>query len=75
MVATTDGAAGALAAIKQEWPTTRIQRCLVHVQRNIRQVTTTRPQTHAHKALYKRALDLTKITTREGAIAWQNSLH
>ncbi|MGJ9464297.1 IS1249 family transposase [Actinotignum sp. GS-2025e] len=75
IVATTDGAAGALAAIKQEWPTTRIQRCLVHVQRNIRQVTTTRPQTEAHKALYKLALDLTKVDTREGAIAWQNSLH
>ena len=45
------------------------------MQRNIRQVTTTRPQTEAHKALYKLALDLTKVDTREGAIAWQNSLH
>ena len=75
IVVTTDGAPGALAAIRQEWPTARVQRCLVHVQRNIRQVTTTRPQTKPHKALYKLALDLTKVTTPAAAIAWQNSLH
>ena len=34
-VVTTDGQKGALKAIKNRWPTTRIQRCLVHVKRNI----------------------------------------
>ena len=32
-VVTTDGAAGALAAIAHLWPSTRVQRCLVHVHR------------------------------------------
>ncbi|MCI7306177.1 MAG: transposase, partial [Trueperella sp.] len=56
---TTDGDRGALAAIKACWPTSRLQRCLVHIQRNIRTLTTTRPKTDQHKALYKLALDLT----------------
>ena len=34
-VVTTDGAAGALAAIAHLWPSTRVQRCLVHVHRDI----------------------------------------
>lgn len=73
-VVTTDGDRGALAAIKACWPTSRLQRCLVHVQRNIRTLTTTRPKTDQHKALYKLALDLTKITTADQAIAWQKGL-
>ncbi|MBS5918641.1 MAG: transposase, partial [Varibaculum cambriense] len=36
----TDGQAGALSAIKDQWPNTRIQRCLVHIKRNIRTLTT-----------------------------------
>lgn len=39
----TDENKGALVAIKECWPTTRIQRCLVHVARNIRRITTSRP--------------------------------
>lgn len=73
-VVTTDGDRGALAAIKACWPTSRLQRCLVHIQRNIRTLTTTRPKTDQHKALYKLALDLTKITTADQAIAWQKGL-
>lgn len=74
LVVTTDGDKGALAAITACWPTTHIQRCLVHIQRNIRRVTTTRPRTEQHKALYKLALDLTKITTTEQAITWHKAL-
>ncbi|WP_182050009.1 IS1/IS1595 family N-terminal zinc-binding domain-containing protein [Changpingibacter yushuensis] len=53
IVVTTDGHAGALAAITDQWPTSHIQRCLVHIQRNIRTVTTTRPTTIQHQALYR----------------------
>ncbi|WP_461184236.1 transposase, partial [Trueperella pyogenes] len=59
-VVTTDGDKGALAAIKACWPTTSIQRCLVHIQRNIRRITTSKPRTEQHKALYKLAVNLTK---------------
>ncbi|RTE47637.1 IS1249 family transposase [Actinobaculum sp. 352] len=74
MVVTTDGGTGALAAIRACWPTTRIQRCLVHIQRNIRRVTTTRPKTEPHKALYRLGRDLTTITTPDHAITWQKGL-
>ena len=39
----TDGLRGAEAACTQAWPGTRIQRCLVHVQRNARTDLTSRP--------------------------------
>ena len=35
LVVTTDGAGGALKALRTKWPDVTIQRCLVHVQRNI----------------------------------------
>lgn len=70
IVAVTDGHKGALAAIRECWPTTRVQRCLVHIQRNIRRVTTTRPKTDQHKALRKLGADLTRAATPEQAIAW-----
>ena len=74
VIVTTDGDKGALAAIKSCWPQTRIQRCLVHVQRNIRRVTTSRPKTVQHKALYQLGLNLTKVTTAEQARAWEKAL-
>ncbi len=74
IVVTTDGNAGALSAIKTCWPQSRIQRCLVHIQRNIRQVTTTRPKTKQHKALRKLGRDLPSIGTTEQAIEWQKKL-
>ena len=74
LIVTTDGGKGALAAIKACWPQTRIQRCLVHIQRNIRRVTTSRPKTIQHRVLYQLGLDLTRITTADQAIAWQKKL-
>ena len=42
-----DGGSGVLAAVAASWPDTRIWRCLVHVQRNVRTYRTTRPRTEA----------------------------
>nr|WP_309957490.1 transposase [Arcanobacterium hippocoleae] len=70
----TDGAKGALGAIRQCWPQAHIQRCLVHIQRNIRRVTTINPKTDQHKALRQLGLDLTRITTTEEAITWEKKL-
>lgn len=36
-VVTADGHAGALKAIRDTWPSAQIQRCLIHVKRNIQQ--------------------------------------
>ena len=43
----TDGLRGAEAACLEAWPGTRIQRCLVHVQRNTRTDLTSRPRLQA----------------------------
>ena len=69
-VVTTDGQKGALKAIKSCWPDTRIQRCLVHVKRNIQTYVTLNPQTPAGKALRKLSLDLLRITTTDQATEW-----
>ncbi|WHU62118.1 transposase [Trueperella pyogenes] len=73
VVVVTDGAQGALEAIKECWPTTIIQRCLVHIQRNIRRITTLNPKTDQHKALRQLGLDLTRIHTIDEAITWHKT--
>jgi hypothetical protein len=74
-VVVTDGGSGLITALKQVWPETLVQRCLVHVQRNVRVYLTTRPRTDAGKALRAISLALTRITTREQATAWEVRLH
>lgn len=70
-----DGGRGAYSAITAYWPTTNIQRCLVHVQRVVRRYTTSRPRTNAGKAIYALALKLTGIRTIEAATQWTIHLH
>lgn len=74
-IITLDGGQGAYTAIKQCWPTSRIQRCTVHIQRHIRRQTTTRPRTEAGKAIYALAQELTKIKTTDQAFAWSVNLN
>lgn len=64
IVVVTDGAQGALAPIRECWPTTIIQRCLVHIQRNIGRITTLKPKTDQHKAWRQLGLDLTRESTQ-----------
>lgn len=70
-----DGGQGALSAIKTCWPTTKIQRCLVHAQRTVRRYTTSNPRTDAGKAIYALARKLTTITTVDQAHEWILNLH
>lgn len=70
----TDGQRGALSAIAAEWPDARIQRCLVHIKRNIRVLTTSKPRIPAHKALLGLAKQLVKIRTLDEADQWVNLL-
>ena len=73
-VVITDGNAGALSAIKQVWPETRVQRCLVHIKRNIRVLTTSKPRLQSHKALWGLAKKLVKIRTLKESDLWVNLL-
>ena len=75
LIAVIDGGQGAASAIKTCWPTTKIQRCLVHGQRVVRRHTTARPRTDAGRAIYKLALNLTTITTLDETAAWGAQLH
>lgn len=69
-----DGGSGLASALAQAWPDTRVQRCLVHVQRNVRTYLTLRPRTDAGRALRRISLALTRISTREQATGWMQAL-
>ena len=75
LIAVIDGGQGAYSAIKKCWPTTKIQRCLIHAQRVVRRYTTTNPRTDAGRTIYRLALKLTRITTLDEAAAWGVQLH
>ncbi|NKG22893.1 IS1249 family transposase, partial [Paeniglutamicibacter terrestris] len=70
-----DGGSGLASALSRAWPETRIQRCLVHVQRNVRTYLTLRPRTDAGRALRRISLALTRLKTTEEAAAWVQVLN
>lgn len=70
-----DGGTGLLQAITDNWSTTRVQRCLVHVQRNMRTYLTTKPRTDAGKSLWALGRGLSRIQTTEQADAWLTKLN
>lgn len=74
-VVVTDGGSGLASALRACWPDTLVQRCLVHVQRNICRDLTRQPRTDAGRTLRAITLALTRITTREEAAAWEVRLH
>lgn len=69
-VVVCDGGPGMHAALKEHWPTTRIQRCLVHLQRNIRKYVTKHSKSEAGKGLWGLALRLTRVRTNTDADEW-----
>lgn len=69
-VVVIDGGSGLAKALDHQWPQTRIQRCLVHIQRNVRQYLTLRPRTDAGRELADLSRRLTRITTLEEASVW-----
>ncbi|WP_142031045.1 transposase [Arthrobacter sp. SLBN-112] len=71
----TDGGAAIAAAMSECWSETAVQRCLVHVQRNVRTYLTGRPRTDAGKALLRLGRALTRITTTSKAAAWLGRLN
>lgn len=74
-IVTTDGQNGALKALQETWEDTKIQCCLVHVQRNIRTATGLHPTTACGKALRELSLQLLKISDLDQAAEWMKSLH
>ena len=74
-VVVIDGGQGLLSALKDCWPEARIQRCLVHVRRNVHRQTTQNPRTDAGKALFRLASALTGIESQEQATTWLTTLN
>lgn len=72
-VIVTDGGSGLMKALKSLWPEVKIQRCLVHIQRNVRTYLTLNPRLAAGKSLRRLSLQLTRIGTQEEAVAWMTA--
>ena len=75
LVVTTDGSGGALKEIHTAWKNVRIQRCLVHVQRNTFTDISRNPIYPAHKAIRRLGYMLTKVRTRDDAAAFIAAVH
>lgn len=74
-VLVSDGMRGMETAAKAEWPGVRLQRCLVHVQRNTKADLTGNPRGQAGKELKRLASKLTKVKTAEQAAKWGEALN
>lgn len=74
-IATIDGHHGTQKALRTIWPETKIQRCLVHVQRNIQRATGRNPSSAMGKALRKLSQDLLKVHNLDQAAQWSVNLH
>ena len=72
-VVITDGNNGILKALKSIWPDVPVQRCLFHIQNQIKRYTTMRPKLQAGKELYRLSKLLSKITTYNQAQAWADA--
>lgn len=69
-VTIVDGHKGLESALKQHWKETRVQRCMFHIQQNIRTHLTMRPKLDAGKELLASTKTLTPIEDLDQAAAW-----
>ena len=66
-----DGQKGMLLSIAQNWPNTRIQRCLFHVWQNIRSKLSLNPRTEAGVDLLTHYRQIWDMTTPADGRAWE----
>ena len=67
---TCDGDAGGLKALRQLWPNTPVQRCIVHVKRNIQRATGLYPTSAMGKALQRLSFELLAVDNLDKAAKW-----
>ncbi len=65
-----DGMKGIQRACAETWPNTRIQRCLVHVQRDTRADLTGKPRLQAGRKLKRLADMLARVHEPDAAVRW-----
>lgn len=73
-VVVCDGGPGIASALRDVWPTARVQRCIFHIRLNLRRHLTLRPRTVAGQHLAHIGRALSDVTTIDDAIAWQKLL-
>jgi len=73
-VVVCDGGTGIASAVRKTWPATKTQRCIFHVQMNIRRHLTLNPRSDAGRRLRKLSLQLSKVLTPDDAIQWRLNL-
>lgn len=69
-----DGGTGLSSAVGNTWPETKTQRCLFHVQMNIRRHLTMNPRTNAGRRLRALSLELSHVHDTDHVIAWRLKL-
>lgn len=74
-VVVCDGGQGIASALRQEWPATRVQRCIFHVRMNLRRHLTLNPRTEAGRHLFQIGRALSEVASVEDAIEWQKLLN
>ena len=67
---TCDGDAGGLKALNCLWPDTPVQRCIVHVKRNIQRATGLHPTSPMGKALQRLSFELLAVDNLDKAAEW-----
>ena len=67
---TCDGDAGGLKALHHLWPDTPVQRCIVHVKRNIQRATGLHPTSPMGKALQRLSFELLAVDNLDDAAEW-----
>lgn len=69
-----DGGSGFAAAVAEEWPRTRVQRCTFHAFCQVRRYTTSRPRLQAGIELYGLACELLHVGDLRQAEWWSERL-
>ncbi len=72
---TCDGHHSILKAVRKAFPEAIIQRCLVHIKRQVKTYLSARPQSDAGKDLLRISRRLTYITTHEQSALWLLEMH
>lgn len=72
---TCDGDSGGLKALHRLWPNTPVQRCIVHVKRNIQRATGLHPTSPMGKALQRLSFELLAADNLDKAAKWTVKLH
>jgi len=72
---TCDGHRSILKAVRKAFPGAVIQRCLVHIKRQVKTYLSARPQSDAAKELLRISRRLTSIKTHEQSALWLLEMH